>query len=548
MLRRVPLHPVLVAVLPVLVLWAANRSEVVPGDALPVVAEVVAATLVVGLVAAAAWRDVRRGALAASALAGIALTHGHLWGIDGSTRVVPGLLVASVVAVAALVRLHRMDDDELGRVTRVVNAATLVLVLLPLPLVATTFASPPAGPTTEVADPDPDDADGPDGPDIALPEPDGDRQQRDVVWIVPDRHGSVAGLQSTFGFDAAPFTDELRDRGFAVAEQARSNYPKTAHSLAAMLNLTYLDEVAATVPAGQRDSWATLYAMLEDHEVGRLFTAAGYEYWHLGNWWNPTNDAVDATQVLTLGAGGGLDSEFAQVFDATTVLPALRSALGRDATSGRLDEDALAADTSYRGRHVAHNVWGLEQLDRVARDIARDDGDAPRFVLAHLALPHEPYVFDRDGSIVDPEVAAGRTRAENFERQLAYLDDQLLEVVRTLTDVPADRAPIVLVQADEGPHPAELERVGDDDYPWGEAGDAELATKFQVLSALYVPGADPTTLLPQDVTGVNVARLLVDAALGTDLPELPDRSYVFPTPDDLYDFTDVTGRLDAATR
>jgi hypothetical protein len=109
--------------------------------------------------------------------------------------------------------------------------------------------------------------------------------------------------------------------------------------------------------------------------------------------------------------------------------------------------------------------------------------------------------------------------------------------------MPDDREPIVLLQADEGPHPERLE-LGDEVWRWGDATDAELSTKLSILSALRVPGED--VMVRPDVTAVNMARRLVGEALGEPLAELPDRSYVFDDPSDRYAFVPVDDRLDAA--
>ena len=134
-----------------------------------------------------------------------------------------------------------------------------------------------------------------------------------------------------------------------------------------------------------------------------------------------------------------------------------------------------------------------------------------------------------------------RSWDDGYDDQLRYFNARLLEVVDILREG-GDDAPVVLVQADEGPHPPAL--AAGAGWSWADATDDEIVSKLSILSAVSVPGADIE--LPPGTTAVNVARLAVGAALGVQLDPLVDRSYVFPDDRTVYSFVDVTDRLDAA--
>jgi hypothetical protein len=222
-------------------------------------------------------------------------------------------------------------------------------------------------------------------------------------------------------------------------------------------------------------------------------------------------------------------SQFATNVEELSLLPALG-----------LSTSTAPADFAENHRAVA--AFELEQLEVIARDLVADTTDAPQLVLAHIALPHPPFVFDADGSSMSRDDAAAMSRSEGFERQLTYLNTRLLRIV-DLATAPGDEGPIILIQADEGPH-ARGYLADLDGFTWSDASDADLVGKFSILSAVRIPGrTDVADELPRGITGVNVARLVVGAALGVDLEPLPDRSF---TSDDrsLYTFTDVTDRLD----
>ena len=149
--------------------------------------------------------------------------------------------------------------------------------------------------------------------------------------------------------------------------------------------------------------------------------------------------------------------------------------------------------------------------------------------------PHEPYVFDRDGSRVTREQAAERTREDNILRQVENLNTRLITFVDAI--LAQDPDAVIVIQSDEGPHPAE--HTGRT-YDWLEGSDAALREKLQILSAIRLPGGPD---LPDDRTSVNTWRWVLNTTIGTDLEILPDRVEAYPGNDHLYSLVDVTDRL-----
>jgi len=499
-LSRWPLHPFLLGAFPVLFLWSQNASEVHRGEVLPLLAVVVIAVVLLAAVVGSVLRDARRGALVASVGAVVLLSYGHV-----AAGLPPWLGIALAVALlaAATVFAARAGEATLGGWTRGANVIGAVLVATTLvPLTSGALASAPASAHL--------------GDGVAITRPD---EPPDIFYIVPDRYARADSLREIFDHDNREFTAALESVGFDVLDDSLANYPKTAHSLATSLNLEYLDELEGTVPASRGGDWGPVYALLRDHRLGEALTSIGYDYLHLGTWWSPTATSVNATHVLTRNRS----SEFRQVFEATTAWPTLRSLFGDDAPLTRRD---------------AHRVFGEHQLDTLDV-LASQDGPAPRFVFAHLALPHEPYVFDADGSVVLEGVEKSRTREDNYVRQLTYLNQRLLAIVERIVE--HNPGAIVIIQADEGPHPVQRLRQGPP-YRWLEASVAELGEKLRILNAVRLPGV-PDAELPEDLTPVNTFRLVLDRYFGADLDLLEDASYVFPDEDHLYTFVDVTDRL-----
>jgi hypothetical protein len=167
----------------------------------------------------------------------------------------------------------------------------------------------------------------------------------------------------------------------------------------------------------------------------------------------------------------------------------------------------------------------------------------PKFVLAHVLLPHEPYVFLADGSYPDARQRA-RPEAVRFAEQLSYLNRRIRTIVDTLLDVPAERRPIIIIQADEGPQPPRY-HAAPKTFDWQTATDAELVAKFGILSAFYLPAGAPEPEVWPDLTPVNTFRLVFDRVFGAGLPLLPERIYTSENLEHPYAFTEITERLAA---
>src|SRR5262249_55856944 len=63
----------------------------------------------------------------------------------------------------------------------------------------------------------------------------------DVYYIILDGYARADTLKRECQFDNSEFLEQLRSRGFYVADQSCSNYPMTFMSLASSLNMSYLD-------------------------------------------------------------------------------------------------------------------------------------------------------------------------------------------------------------------------------------------------------------------------------------------------------------------
>ena len=502
--RAFALYPFLFAAYPVLFLWSQNLGEANAGDVLPVLVVVLAATAVAMAILTLLFRDARRAALVVTPIVVAILVYGHVATLLKPVHLRPliqqaGWVLLVVLGIAAAIRLR---EPLLRRATGILNGVGLVLVIVALivivPFQASAAFSARIEPTTATV------------PGVP------DRPLRDVYYVILDRYGSDDALSLRYGIDN-DLTPWLAEHGFRVLPDSRANYVRTTMSVASTLNMTHLTDLATRLGADS-GGYGPLYDMLQDSRIAKQFKALGYGYTHIGSYFSPTRSDAGADRDLYLGG----PSDFAATLFDTSVLPRVFRALH-------------IGGLTRPERAYANNVFSFEALDSV-----RDD-PGPKFVFAHLLLPHPPYVVSRDGKFRDATAAAQLSDEEQFGDQLAWTNEHLRAWIESLQALPEDRRPIVILQADEGPYPRAY-GANPKTYDWADASPRDLLIKYGILNAWYLPdGTDPG--LYDSMTSVNTFPTLFSGYFGLDVPRLEDRSYTSARPGRPYDLTDVTDRI-----
>jgi len=504
----VPLHPVLVAAFPVLFLFAENAEEQVTLAPLwlPLIV-CVAAGMVTLLVLGAALRDWQRAALLASLLLALFFSFGHAWNVLGGAVGERWLLAAGWLGLAIVGGLLIWRGGTwLVPMGRFLNVASIALVAFNVVGVASYASSSAAVAASAAATPD----------TVALRAP---ADPPDVYYIILDRYAGVGTLRDLYGFDNEPFLRELEDRGFAVARRAWANYYKTSLSVYSSLSMdTISKEDVGASKAPYRITG--IYAALRGHlTLPASLKAVGYDYIHLGNWWEPTSQNVDADITLRFQDS----AEFSGAVFSTTFLSVF-SPPSADTGSAGDEEDVsrvdLARDTT------------LYTFDRLAETVERP---GPNYVFAHIMLPHPPYIFDADGNFLTQEFVRSRPEVVNYVEQLEFANKKLLALIDRLLSDPTD--PVIALQSDEGPWPARFAE-GWKTFDWLSATDEEISQKFAILNAIHLPnGVDPREHGFTDRTSpVNEFRIVFNAVFGADMPLLKDMTYLSPDFAHMYDF------------
>jgi hypothetical protein len=263
------------------------------------------------------------------------------------------------------------------------------------------------------------------------------------------------------------------------------------------LNMDYLDPLRAEMKAAGLDS--DVFALIRHSKLRQQLEDLGYRTvaFDSGYEWSRIYDA-------DVYLGVNKDSFALQSmsrFEAMLV----KSTLLRVATDGsiRASRSGLAQANSPFAEHIELERFILTQLPDLASD------PAPKFVFAHLLIPHWPYIFLPDGSIRDdPNFDQDNLTDEQLIRgytdSVAFLNREIIKLVEGILAQSAT-PPVIVLMGDHG--------LRDDN-------------RRQNFVAIYLPpGQAGSGEVYDRITPVNYFRVALNRVFDAGLPLLEDHSY-----------------------
>lgn len=515
--HEIPFHSVLIALYICLYSYDLNKNEVFFRNVIPsIIFSVITAIILVAII----WivlKNSRLAGIISSLIIVYIVFYGHFYDYiyDAKSGLIDNyvflpLWVSSFLIVFLFVFIFR---SRLKILTVFLNIFTLVLVLMPIGSLIlnaageigrfTYAAAPKMVPKTALAVTAPNRSEYP-----------------EIFYLIFDRYAGNRTLNEVYKYNNGAFLDHLSKLGFYIVDRSRANYTVTMQSLASSLNLRHLTYLSERIGTGSSDEKPVL-SLLQDHEVARFLKARGYRFIHLGSWWEPTRKNLRADEIFTAILASPWANLKLNEFESLLVEPLLPTRLL-----------ALFRPQS-NSKHRRQFFRVRRKFEKLA---ARHDRVAPRFVFAHILLPHSPFVFFADGRYKTAAEAEAMSRNENYIDQLKYANRKIKELVHRLHE--RKPQPIIIIQSDEGPFPARYvaDRLF---FDWSEATAEELRQKFGILNVIYFPDRAYGRLY-EAVTPVNTFRIVFNKYFGQNFPLLPDTSYSHFSYQDLYSFFDVT--------
>jgi hypothetical protein len=341
----------------------------------------------------------------------------------------------------------------------------------------------------------------------------------DIYYIILDGYGREDILREYYQYDNSEFIAALQKRGFYVASESYSNYMRTQLSINSSLNMSYLDDVSKVLASSGR--WRPQYELIYHNEVRKFLESQGYISVALDSDFDASN-IHDVDLYLTPYRYPLPDFERMVISS---------SALRYIATILPAEFQIRSFDTH---RYLAN--FALQELENIL------ETTKPKFVFAHIILPHPPFVFDSTGRSITPSYIYRLGDASDFPlsndeyrrgytEQMTYLNQRILQVIDQITARSAN-PPVIIIQGDHGPGMF---------TDFLDLDKTCLNERFSILNAYLLPDKDLSQLHP-DISPVNSFRIVLNEYFGTDLEFLPNRSY-YITESSKYDFIDVTDKV-----
>jgi hypothetical protein len=322
----------------------------------------------------------------------------------------------------------------------------------------------------------------------------------DIYLIILDEYTRSDVLLETYQYDNSAFLSSLEEMGFYVADCSLSNYPRTNLSLTSMMNMDYyynlFDQIQVLPPLGDSTVSETL------RELG--YSVVSFENW-VGAHFELFEDVLLSGNTLVLeniALGGGInefesmliETSFLRIFvDMPQYLPGFMTLDIKDAEF-------------YE--HFKQTHFILDQLKILPTM------PGPKFVLAHIIAPHDPYIFTPNGTY---QSSNGLEPFEGYRNNVSFIDNFLPESIQAIIDN-SDTSPIIIIMGDHGP----------------TRGVPSREDRLSILNAYYL-GEEINQILYPNITPVNSFRIIFNAYFETQYPLLEDHSYYFLEPSRLLD-------------
>jgi hypothetical protein len=348
-----------------------------------------------------------------------------------------------------------------------------------------------------------------------------DGERPDIYYFILDGYGRADILQEFYGLDNSGFLNDLSAMGFYIAEDSHSNYLQTVLSLASSLNLDYLD--AQVQQWGEDSTDRKLAAEMIRHSLGRaILERRGYRIVDVSSAFFQT-EIMDADKRFIPDSPNYLNA-FEQFWILQTPLQNL------------IPKDEFGFPV---WGYAAHRERVIHEFADLV-DASREAG--PKFVFAHILVPHPPFVIRADGSFIQPDRPYQLVDGSHFPgsqdeylagytEQVRYVNRRLLEIIPKILQN-ALRPAIIILQADHGPGSK---------LNWNSAEETSLRERSSILNAFYFPGRNREGVYPS-ITPVNTFRLICREFFMMGFPPLEDKIF-YSTWSAPYRFQDVTSQV-----
>jgi hypothetical protein len=312
----------------------------------------------------------------------------------------------------------------------------------------------------------------------------------DVYLIILDAHARSDDIKREFAYDNTIILEQLTRMGFYIAQCSNANYPDaTWQSMYATLNMRFFDHVQVKTQSPTQ-TINNAFSGIKNSEVINMFQELGYVIVSF----NTTYDFLNLTDA---------DVYYDFVYFPNTDIPAFNrfeSQLLDKTPVGLLIDKTISSEKI----HYDNVQQVLRKLPQIPQEVS-----SPKFIYAHIVVPHFPYVFSPTGEYLAED--QDKFTAQKYVDQVAYIDGQIVAIVKKLIEN-SSTLPIIILQGDHG-------------FPASGIQPGAMGNSTGILNAYYFPSIDYSENFYPTISPVNSFRLLFNLYFDERMSLLPDDIY-----------------------
>ncbi len=322
----------------------------------------------------------------------------------------------------------------------------------------------------------------------------------DIYYVIPDGYGGRTILEKFYNFNNQQFIGDLEERGFFVAKNSFSNYSSTAESMASSMNMLYLTDSGefSRSPLEKKTEEFVHEDLLRDipsgtSNVKRIIESIGYEYKYISS--NKLKQNRKANSIM-----------FGILLDELLIL-VLETTLLRD-----FIPEIVLDDYSTKIKKTFIEIASSKAIE-----------DKPMFVLAHIMIPHPPFVFGVDGENANninwtQWGIDSWADKKGYINQLIYTNKLIIEMIDNII-AKTKTSPIIIIQGDHGPASSFKAKNS-----WSNPENNMIKERLSILNAYYLPNGG-NKMLYNSITPVNTFRVIFNQYFDKDYDLLEDKSF-----------------------
>ena len=496
-IAQFPLHTLLLSIYPAIALMSANVSQI----DLWLVRRPLLASLIFGcvLLGLAWWvfRSLQKAAIITSYVLLLFFSYGHIHQLllESSEflfnlshhKFLGSIFILLLLGGVFLLSRRKKDLQEATSALNMIAAALVILAIIPVVSykirLEQSKGTAQAGITRDISY-------------------SGDPQKMpDIYYIILDSYTRADALQRDFDYDNSSFISKLEQIGFQVGDCSRSNYGFTELSISSTLNLNYLSALSNQFTPGNSDlTQAT--ALIQNNYVRKQLKELGYKIvgFETGYAWNQWKDAdLYVTPNTNMSLVAPL-RPFEEMFLRSTAFRLIAD------TNKKLRSGLVDQLVPHHEQHVARTMTMLEWLDKDLPAMA-----GPKFVYAHINVPHVPFVFESDGSLVEDSnfyrgeqdyPVSEEYYQKGYINQVQFVNNRIPGIVENIIQS-SERPVVIILQGDHG---------------------FMNENRLEILNAIYLGG--DAVLLDRSMSPVNSFRIIFNKYFHGNFTYLENLSYL----------------------